>query len=75
MLNMYNYPPMPTITDVISKGQQFCCEFVDLKRNGFHHYTKALNNMTGGFWKPMLDQSDKQIADLADSMKLTIRLK
>ena len=66
---------MPTITDVVEKNQQFLCEFVNLKRNGFHHFSKAVNELTAGFWKPMLDQADQQVTNLADSMKLCIKLK
>lgn len=67
-------PMVPlTITDLIAKQQTFLCEFVDLKRNGYHHYTKALDTLTGGFWGPILKQSDGHITKLADDMKLTIR--
>ena len=74
---LHLYPPlnMPTITDVVEKNQQFLCEFVNLKRNGFHHFSKAVNELTAGFWKPMLDQADQQVTNLADSMKLCIKLK
>jgi hypothetical protein len=71
------YPPLstPTITDVIEKNQQFLCEFVDLKRNGFLHYTKALNNYTYFFWSPWLNDADNYVKNLADNLKLTIRMK
>jgi len=75
MLHLYPPLTMPTITDVVEKNQQFLCEFVNLKRNGFHHYTKALNNATYGFWKPVLDQADQQVTNLADHMKMCIKLK
>ena len=66
---------MPTITDVTNKNQQFLCEFVNLKQNGWHHYSKALNDLTYGFWKPVLDQADDQVDKLADHMKLCVKLK
>ena len=75
MFHLYPQFTMPTITDVVNKNQQFLCEFVNLKQNGFHHYTKALNELTGGFWKPVLDQANQQIDKLADDMKLTIKFK
>jgi hypothetical protein len=62
-----------TITDLVAKQNTFLCEFVDLKRNGFHHYTKALDALTGGFWGPVLRNADDAITKLADDMKLTIR--
>lgn len=68
-------PAMPTINDVMAKNQQFLCEFVDIKRNGWMHYTKALNNLTGNFWAPWLSEADKNVASFADSLKLTIKLK
>lgn len=71
---LQNYPTY-TINDVVGKYQTFLCEFVDLKRNGYHHYTKALNNLTYGFWNPWLLESDNQITKLAENMKSNIRLK
>jgi hypothetical protein len=65
----------PTINDVVAKGQHFLCEFVELKRNGYHHYTRALNDLTVGFWRPWLDESDKAVDQLADNMKLAIKFK
>lgn len=66
------YTPI-TITDVTKRNQQFLCEFVDLKRNGFHHYTKALNDLTYGFWSPVLKQQDKDISLFADTLKTFIK--
>lgn len=73
MLNFY--PPVFNINTVVENQQTFLCEFVDIKRNGWNHYSKALNNLTYDFWKPWLDEADKQVNNLAESMKLTIRLK
>ena len=42
-----------TITDVVERHKTFLCEFVDLKRNGWFHYSKALNTLTYGFWSPL----------------------
>ena len=64
---------MPTITDVMAKHQQFLCEFVDIKRNGWMHYTKALNNLTGNFWAPMLTEADKNVESFAKSLKMAIK--
>lgn len=73
---MFNYQPaMPTIDDIVIKNQQFLCEFVDLKQNGWNHYSKALNNLTYGFWAPWLRQADKNVANFADALKTTIKLK
>lgn len=64
-----------TIADVSSRHQTFLCEFVDLKRNGYLHFTKAYNNLTYGFWGPWLNESDKYINNLAEHLKLVIKLK
>ena len=64
-----------TITDVSDRYQTFLCEFVDLKKNGYHHYTKAYNNLTYGFWEPWLKDSDTHITNFADHLKLAIKLK
>jgi len=68
------YTPI-TITDVIEKNQQFVCEFINLKRNGFLHYTKALNELTYGFWSPTLKDADEYVKNLAENMKLVARFK
>lgn len=65
----------PTITDVVNKNQLFWCEFVDLKRNGFHHYTRALNELTNGFWRPWLNEADTHVSNFADNLKLCIKNK
>lgn len=64
-----------TIVDVAQKNQNFLCEFVNLKRNGYLHYTKSLDDLTYGFWGPWLKQSDKYIENLAEQMKSVIRIK
>lgn len=69
-------PMIPINIDmVMEKNQLFLCEFVDLKRNGYHHYTKALNDVTYGFWGPWLKKSDEAITLFADELKRTIKLK
>lgn len=72
---LHYYQPVFNINTVIEKQQTFLCEFVDIKRNGWNHYSKALNNLTYEFWKPWLDEADKQVSNLADNMKLVIKLK
>lgn len=67
--------PSFTINDVIEKNQQFLCDFINLKREGFLSYTKALNNCTYGFWSPWLKEADQSIINLADHMKLCVRFK
>ena len=75
MWNTY-MPSLPiNINMVLEKNQDFMCEMVNLKRDGWLHYTKALNNLTYDFWKPLTEKADQQIENLAESMKLTIRLK
>lgn len=64
-----------TVVDVVDHYTTFLCEFVDLKRNGYHHYTKAYNNLTYGFWGPWLKESDKIVSNLAEHLKLTLKLK
>lgn len=64
-----------TINDVMGKHTTFLCEFVDLKRNGYHHFTKAYNNLTYGFWSPWLKQSDTYVSNFAEHLKLTLKLK
>lgn len=67
--------PTYTITQATEQYQTFLCEFVDIKRNGFLHFTKAYNNLTYGFWGPVLKDADKYIENFAENLKLTIRLK
>jgi hypothetical protein len=70
------YTELPyKIDNAVKDSQTFFCEMVDLKRNGYLHLTKALNNLTYGFWRPWLDETDKYIENLAEDMKLTIRNK
>lgn len=75
---MYHLMPQyPTITinDVVEKNQQFLCDFINLKREGFLSYTKALNNYTNNFWSPWLKEADQYVINLADHMKLCVRFK
>lgn len=72
---LYNFQPVFNINTVIANQQTFLCEFIDIKRNGWLHYSKALNNLTYNFWKPWLDEVDTYVNNLAEHMKLTIRLK
>lgn len=67
--------PVFNINTVIEKHQTFLCEFVELKRNGFHHYTRALDNLTYMFWQPWLLEQEKAIDQLADQMKQLIKVK
>lgn len=70
------FPQIPyTITDVVDRYTSFLCEFVDLKRNGYYHYSKACDNLTYGFWSPWLKESDKIVSNLAEHLKLTLKLK
>lgn len=64
-----------TIVDHTQKYQNFLCEFVNLKRNVYLHYTQALDALTSGFFSPLLRDSDKYIEDLAEKMKTSIRSK
>ena len=74
--NAQSFPSFPyTINDVTDKYTTFLCEFVDLKRNGYHHFTKAYDNLTYGFWAPWLRNSDTYVSNLADHLKLTLKLK
>lgn len=75
MLHSYLPYPLITIDDVVSKNQQFVCEFIELKRNGFHHFTRALNDLTYHFWSPWLHQADKNIDQLAENMKSAVKVK
>lgn len=71
----YQAPPLITINDLVEKNQQFLCEFVNLKRDGFLHYTKALNNYTYFFWSPWLSDADTAVKNLAEHMKMCIKMK
>jgi len=69
----YTFPY--TINDSMDKYTTFLCEFVDLKRNGYHHFTKAYDSLTYGFWAPWLKQSDQTVNNFADHLKLILKLK
>lgn len=64
---------LPTIKTAMDGQQTFLCEFVDIKRNGWLHYSKALNNLTHNYYRPMLDKMDAQVEELAETMKKNIR--
>jgi hypothetical protein len=66
---------LPNINTSIEKQQKFFCEFVDLKRNGWNHYSRALNELTYDFYRPVLARADKAVAELAENMKTVIRTK
>jgi hypothetical protein len=66
---------LPTIENSIEKQRKFYCEFIDLKRNGYHHYTRALNDLSYGYWKPILIKTDDYVTKLADNMKAAINTK
>ncbi len=66
---------LPNINTCIEKQQKFLCEFVDLKRNGWNHYSQALNELTYDFYRPLLDRLDRDVGDLAENMKTVIRTK
>jgi hypothetical protein len=70
----WNQPlEVPNIKTSIEKQQKFLCEFVDLKRNGWRHYSTALNDLTYNFYRPLLDRADAQVTDLAENLKTLIR--
>lgn len=66
---------LPNINTCIEKQQKFFCEFVDLKRNGWNHYSQALNELTYDFYRPLLNRLDQEVSDLAENMKTVIRTK
>lgn len=68
----YNQPVF-NIETATKQQQSFLCEFVDIKRNGFRHYVKALNNLTYNFYAPMLEKQEKAVDELAETMKFAIR--
>lgn len=70
----WNQPlELPNINTCMEKQQKFLCEFVDLKRNGWNHYSQALNELTYDFYRPLLKKCDAHVADLAENMKTVIR--
>lgn len=74
---MWMQPTLPTfnINTCTEKQQKFLCEFVEIKRNGWMHYTRAYNELTYNFWKPLTDQQDAFVNDLAENMKSFIKAK
>ena len=63
------------IETVIGKQQQFLCDFVDIKAEGWRKFSSSFNQLTGGFWAPWMIPVDKAVEKLAEEIKLTIRLK
>jgi hypothetical protein len=66
---------IPNINTSIEKYQKFLCEFVDLKRNGWRHYSTAFNELTYNYYKPVMNKFDTQVEVLAENMKSAIREK
>jgi hypothetical protein len=63
----------PNIKTCVEKQQKFFCEFVDIKRNGWRHYSTALNELNHGFYGPLLKRMDQQVDDFAEVLKTVIR--
>lgn len=73
---MWHQPfEMPSIKTSIEKQQKFLCEFVDIKRNGWRHYSNALNELTYNYYKPLMNKLDEQVEELAKNMKAVIQHK
>lgn len=66
---------LPNINTSIEKQQKFLCEFVDIKRNGWRHYSTAFNELTYNYYKPLMNKLDAQVEDLAKNMKEIINHK
>jgi hypothetical protein len=66
---------LPNINTSLEKQQKFFCELVDLKRNGWRHYSTAFNELTYNYYKPVMNKFDAQVEELAESMKTAIRKK
>lgn len=66
---------VPNVKTNTEKYQKFLCEFVDIKRNGWRHYSIAFNDLTYNYYKPVMDKFDQQVEDLAKTMKSVIREK
>jgi hypothetical protein len=64
---------LPNIKTSVEKQQKFLCEFVDIKRNGWRHYSTALNDLTYEFYRPLLKRLDQQVEDFAENLKTAIR--
>lgn len=75
MFHLQPQYPSFTINDLIEKNQQFLCDFINLKREGFLSYSKALNIYTYGFWSPWLKEADQSVINLAEHMKLCVKFK
>ena len=73
---MWHQPlELPNINTSIEKQQKFLCEFVDIKRNGWRHYSTAFNDLTYNYYKPLMTKLDTQVEELAENMKTAIRTK
>jgi hypothetical protein len=73
---MWHQPfEIPNINTSIEKQQKFFCELVDLKHNGWRHYSRAFNELTYNYYKPVMTKFDAQVEELAESMKTAIRKK
>jgi len=64
---------VPNIKTCSEKQQKFFCEFVDIKRNGWRHYSTALNELTYDFYRPLMKRLDQQVEDFAENLKTAIR--
>lgn len=71
----YQPPEIPNIKTSLEKQQKFLCEFVDLKRNGWRHYSTAFNELTYNYYKPVMNKLDEQVDELAKNMKAVIQHK
>ena len=66
---------MPDISEVIKKNQDFVCEFIDIKTNGFHQFALSLDKLTYSFWKPLLNLMEENVNNFGIAYKNTVRLK
>lgn len=71
----YNTPITYTINDVVNKNQQFVCDFINLKKDGFLAYTRSVNAYTNFFWSPWLKEADTLVVNFADNLKLCVKFK
>jgi hypothetical protein len=69
---MHSYPSF-TVTQSFEKYQTFLCDFVEIKRNGFQQFAVSLDKLTYGYYKPLLDQMEKQVNQLAGEMSASIK--
>lgn len=70
----YGHPALDVNIDtVIKKQQQFLCDFVDLKAEGWRKYSCSFNQLTSAFWAPWMVQADRTVEQLANNMKAVIK--